>query len=130
MWVVRMDCCSANSTDSYGTFPAYVTTFNISSTVVPFTEANTTAIEGQEAGMETGKIPIYLGGFLSIEGGVWDGSGLLPALELALDHVNARPDVLARYDLRLVWNDSQVSCTSSNSFRCFSTGRPWPTGGP
>lgn len=54
------------------------------------------------------KIPIYLGGFLSIDGGVWDGSGLLPAIELALEHVNAMPNVLARYELKMVWNDSQV----------------------
>lgn len=56
------------------------------------------------------KIPIYLGGYFS-HGGVWDCSGILPAVEMALDHVNARSDILPNYDLRMVWNDTQVCFT-------------------
>ncbi|XP_041469544.1 uncharacterized protein LOC121419238 isoform X1 [Lytechinus variegatus] len=52
------------------------------------------------------KIPIYLGGFFTL-GGNWDGSGILPVVEMALEHINNRPDLLADYDLRMVWNDTQ-----------------------
>ncbi|XP_072016477.1 gamma-aminobutyric acid type B receptor subunit 2-like [Amphiura filiformis] len=57
-----------------------------------------------------GKIPIYLGGFFS-HGGVWDSSGILPAVAMALDHINARPDILPEYDLKMVWNDTK--CTGA-----------------
>ncbi|XP_072016479.1 gamma-aminobutyric acid type B receptor subunit 1-like [Amphiura filiformis] len=56
------------------------------------------------------KIPIYLGGFFSLSG-VWDSSGILPAVEMALDHINARSDILPEYDLKMVWNDTQ--CTAA-----------------
>ncbi|XP_072018246.1 gamma-aminobutyric acid type B receptor subunit 2-like [Amphiura filiformis] len=58
-----------------------------------------------------GKIPIYLGGFFS-HGGVWDCSGILPAVEMALDHINARSDVLPDYDLKMVWNDTQCAAAT------------------
>ena len=61
------------------------------------------------------KIPIYLGGFFS-HTGVWISSGVLPAVEMALDHINERPDVLANYELRMVWNDTGVSLLSTR--RC------------
>ena len=54
------------------------------------------------------KIPIYLGGFFAYTG-AWASTGVLPAVEMALEHINARPDILADYDLRMVWNDSGVS---------------------
>ena len=57
------------------------------------------------------KIPLYLGGFFSF-GGPWDGSGVLPAVDMALDHINAKEDVLPEYELRMVWNDTQVSFIS------------------
>ncbi|KAJ8044393.1 Gamma-aminobutyric acid type B receptor subunit 1 [Holothuria leucospilota] len=37
----------------------------------------------------------------------WDGSGVLPAVELALEQINDRTDLLAGYNLKLLWNDSQ-----------------------
>ncbi|XP_072015066.1 gamma-aminobutyric acid type B receptor subunit 1-like [Amphiura filiformis] len=61
-----------------------------------------------------GKIPIYLGGFFS-HTGVWDSSGILPAVEMALEHINARSDILPKYDLKMVWNDTQ--CTASTGTR-------------
>ena len=54
------------------------------------------------------RIPLYLGGFFSF-GGPWDGSGVLPAVEMALDHINQRTDVLDGYELKMVWNDTRVS---------------------
>ena len=53
------------------------------------------------------KIPLYIGGIFSF-GGLWDGSGILPAVEMGLDHINNRVDILPEYELRMVWNDSQV----------------------
>ena len=36
------------------------------------------------------------------------GQGVLPAVELALQHVNAHPYILPGYDLNIIWNDTQV----------------------
>ena len=57
---------------------------------------------------ETDKTPLYLGGLFSL-GGRSDESGHVPAVEMALDHINRRSDILMEYDLRMVWNDTQVS---------------------
>ena len=54
------------------------------------------------------KIPLYLGGYFSL-GGIWDGSGILPAVEMALEHINERTDILAEYELKMIWNDTRVS---------------------
>ena len=54
------------------------------------------------------KIPLYLGGYFSL-GGIWDGSGILPAVEMALEHINERTDILTEYELKMIWNDTQVS---------------------
>ncbi|XP_072030368.1 gamma-aminobutyric acid type B receptor subunit 1-like [Amphiura filiformis] len=62
------------------------------------------------------RIPLYLGGFFSFSG-PWDGSGVLPAVEMALDHINQRTDVLAEYELKMVWNDTQ--CSSGLGTRVF-----------
>ncbi len=53
------------------------------------------------------KIPLYLGAFFPV-GGSWDGAGIIPAVEMALDHINANPNILVDYDLRMVWNDTKV----------------------
>ncbi|XP_072047136.1 gamma-aminobutyric acid type B receptor subunit 1-like [Amphiura filiformis] len=62
------------------------------------------------------KIPLYIGGLLPFSGG-WDGSGLVPGIDLALKHINAREDLLADYDLKIVWNDTQ--CSPGLSSRVF-----------
>ena len=36
------------------------------------------------------------------------GSGVLPAIELAMEHVNHDPDILKDYQLEMIWDDSQV----------------------
>ncbi|KAJ8044389.1 Gamma-aminobutyric acid type B receptor subunit 1 [Holothuria leucospilota] len=53
-----------------------------------------------------GNIPLYISGMFSMTNG-WDGSGVLPAVELALEQINERTDILEGYNLQLVWNDSQ-----------------------
>lgn len=103
--------CTANNVNisSTGVYGGEQTTENATN---EYQSESLTTIETNTENTDTDiygdKIPIYLGGFLSIDGGVWDGSGLLPAIELALEHVNAMPNVLARYELKMVWNDSQV----------------------
>ena len=42
----------------------------------------------------------------SVEGEI--GQGVMPAVELALQHVNAHPDILPGYNLNIIWNDTQV----------------------
>ena len=54
-----------------------------------------------------GKIPLYLGAYFPFSA-VWDGSGIIPAVEMALDHINARQDILTDYELRMIYNDTQV----------------------
>lgn len=63
---------------------------------------------GTESGAQNGsKIPLYIGAFFPFGGG-WDGSGIIPVVEMALDDINAREDMLPGYELRMVWNDTQV----------------------
>ncbi|XP_072047142.1 gamma-aminobutyric acid type B receptor subunit 1-like [Amphiura filiformis] len=62
------------------------------------------------------KIPLYIGGLLPFSGG-WDGSGLVPGIDLALEQINNRDDMLPGYDLRIVWNDTQ--CSPGLSSRVF-----------
>ena len=57
------------------------------------------------------KIPLYIGAFYEGPGGGWDGSGCVPAIEMAIEHVNARSDILAEYELRAIWGDTMVSVT-------------------
>ena len=55
------------------------------------------------------KIPLYIGGFFDMgTNGNWDGSGILPAVEMALEHVNERRGLLDDYELRMEWADSEV----------------------
>ncbi|XP_072047137.1 gamma-aminobutyric acid type B receptor subunit 1-like [Amphiura filiformis] len=72
-----------------------------------------TNISQEDGGM---KIPLYIGGLLPFSGG-WDGSGLVPGIDFALEQINAREDLLAEYDLRIVWNDTQ--CSPGLSSRVF-----------
>ncbi|XP_038071683.1 uncharacterized protein LOC119740441 [Patiria miniata] len=72
---------------------------------------DTTRSEEQKA-----LIPIYLSAYFTFGGG-WDGSGILPACQMALEHINQRPDILAGYDLRMIWNDTQ--CEAGLGTRVF-----------
>ena len=50
-----------------------------------------------------------------MENDVWDGSGILPAIQMAIEDVNNETWVLPKYELRLVWNDTKVSMGQSQS---------------
>ena len=83
------------------------------SSTEPTYHFNTTASSSLISG--TDKIPLYLGAFFPV-GGDWDGSGIIPAVEMALDHINAREDILTDYELRMVWNDTKVR----NALKCIN----------
>ncbi|XP_060073113.1 gamma-aminobutyric acid type B receptor subunit 2-like [Ylistrum balloti] len=42
-----------------------------------------------------------------MQDGLWDGSGILPAAEMALEDVNNDDTILKEYDLRMAWNNSK-----------------------
>lgn len=54
---------------------------------------------------------IYILGLFPMEGSWRGGRMALEAAELALQHINAREDVLRGYNLKLVWNNTKVSLT-------------------
>lgn len=61
----------------------------------------------------TSKTDLYIGGFfgVNIKAGAWSTAALIPALEMALDHVNNDSNILADYHLKYVWRDSKVRTT-------------------
>ena len=87
---------------------------SITSTIETFTtNGSSESTSDSDAGLITSstsqdKIPLYLGAYFSL-GGNWDGSGILPAVEMALDHINHQMDILPEYELRMIWNDTRVS---------------------
>ena len=58
----------------------------------------------------TSKTDLYIGGFfgVNITDGGWSTAGVIPALEMALDHVNNDSNILGDYQLKYVWRDSKV----------------------
>lgn len=44
-----------------------------------------------------------------MQDGLWDGSGILPAAEMAIEDVNNHPDILPNYELKMVWNNSKCA---------------------
>ncbi|XP_071791804.1 gamma-aminobutyric acid type B receptor subunit 1-like [Asterias amurensis] len=67
-------------------------------------------------GANGSRIPIYLSAYFTFGGG-WDGSGILPACQMALEHINEREDILTDYDLKMVWSDTQ--CQAGLGTRVF-----------
>ncbi|XP_068698706.1 gamma-aminobutyric acid type B receptor subunit 2-like isoform X2 [Montipora foliosa] len=64
------------------------------------------------------KKDLYIGGFFGVnisENGAWSSAALIPALEMALDHVNNDSNVLVEYQLKYVWRDSK--CESGAGIR-------------
>ena len=55
------------------------------------------------------KIPLYISTLYEGPGGGWDGSGCVPAIQMALDDINDREDILPEYELRPIWNDTKVN---------------------
>ena len=58
-----------------------------------------------------GKIPLHVMGFASINISAdgWSSAGCIPAIEMALEDVNQRQDILQDYHLHVDIKDSQVS---------------------
>ena len=58
----------------------------------------------------TSKMNLHIGGLfgVNVAKGSWSTAGVIPALEMALDHVNGDPSILVDYQLKYVWNDSKV----------------------
>lgn len=59
--------------------------------------------------LEAGVKPLYIGGIFPMTGGWAGGRGCRPAVYMALEDVNKRPDLLPGYKLKMVANDSRVS---------------------
>ena len=57
------------------------------------------------------KTPLYLAGFFSFNTEP-DTSGILPAVDMALDHINEKSDILSDYELKMDWKDIKVSVYS------------------
>lgn len=73
-------------------------------------------VEGRRADED-----LHIGGIFPMQGeGGWQGGqACMPAAELALADVNARPDLLPGYKLRLHSNDSQVISFPVLLIKCF-----------
>lgn len=68
----------------------------------------------QEASAEHKK-SIYIAGFFPTSPDIAEGHigrGVIPAVDLALHHINNSPHVLRGFNLDLVWNDTRVSFIS------------------
>jgi hypothetical protein len=55
---------------------------------------------------------VYIAGFFPFGKHVAEshlGRGVMPAVKLAVDHINDNPDVLHNYRLHIYWNDTEVS---------------------
>ena len=72
----------------------------------------------------TDRTPVYIGGFFSF-GGSWESKDILPAVEMALDHVNQDDRILPDYKLVMNYSDTQVRrwflCVCM-FFKCFIGG--------
>lgn len=62
-----------------------------------------------------GKKELWLGAFLTvnISDGGWRSAGILPALQMAVEDVNNRSDILRDYTLKMSWRDTRVSVLNS-----------------
>ena len=54
------------------------------------------------------KEKLYIGGIFPMTGSWAGGKGCRPAVEMALEDVNARADLLPQFNLEIVANDSRV----------------------
>ena len=63
---------------------------------------------GENITTTSSKIPLYLGGYFPMPGSSYDGSGFIPATQMALDHINERDDILPEYELKMIVNNSGV----------------------
>ncbi|EDV28740.1 uncharacterized protein TRIADDRAFT_51953 [Trichoplax adhaerens] len=54
---------------------------------------------------------LYLGGFFAVNltKENWNGAGIIPSVQMAIEDINNRNDILNDYNLILLWNDTQGS---------------------
>ncbi|CAK9298893.1 unnamed protein product [Gordionus sp. m RMFG-2023] len=62
------------------------------------------------------KKDLNIGGLVSLSGS-WNGSYVIPAIELALQHVNLNKEVLTGYSLKWIWNDTK--CDPGTGLKVF-----------
>ena len=63
------------------------------------------------------KIPLHLMGMVPIhliQNQGWSTSGVIPAIEMALDDINHRSDILTDYILNIAIRDTKVFCHCTN----------------
>lgn len=61
---------------------------------------------------------VYIAGFFPYDPNVTEseiGRGVMPAVKLAVDHINENPSVLRNYLLHMWWNDTKVSLFSGRN---------------
>lgn len=53
---------------------------------------------------------LYLGGFFAVDltEQNWRGGGVIPSVQMAIEDINNRKDILRDYNLVLLWNDTKV----------------------
>ncbi|XP_070551242.1 gamma-aminobutyric acid type B receptor subunit 2-like isoform X2 [Ptychodera flava] len=56
--------------------------------------------------VESSKTNITIGALFPM-GGTWDAPGILPGVEMALEHINANDDILPDYTLQMEWKNSE-----------------------
>jgi hypothetical protein len=56
----------------------------------------------------SGSVDISIAALFPIRGWYPAGNALLTAAEMAIEHVNNRPDMLPGYTLKMSWDDTQV----------------------
>ena len=110
--VIALAACSANVSSSPSTTIAssHSRSEQQFEPITPSTSGSTldSGNESNDEGKEE-KIPLYLAGFFAMGvRGNWDGSGILPAVDMAIEHVNERSDILTDYVLKMEWTDSEV----------------------
>lgn len=70
------------------------------------------AFAGKMREIECKRMTLYAAGFFPVSRKIPEGAigrGVIPAVELALQHINDSPKVLRGIHLDLVWNDTEVS---------------------
>ena len=65
------------------------------------------ALGSSSAGV-AGQNNIYLAGFFPDLEGQSSDNGVLSAVNLALEHINASPEILGSYKMHILWNNTQV----------------------
>jgi len=69
------------------------------------TEYNNGTVKGNDSNVKD----IWLLGLFPMQGSWAGGLGQLPAVEIGMEHVNADPNILEGYRLRMTVNDTEVS---------------------